>query len=43
MRDADLFFQGLYFKLHGTHQPNSMKKTIIKHQKCISAAGMVLA
>ncbi|KJA14151.1 hypothetical protein HYPSUDRAFT_150737, partial [Hypholoma sublateritium FD-334 SS-4] len=24
---------GLYFKLHGTHRPNSMKKTVIKRRK----------
>jgi GATA-binding protein, other eukaryote len=27
---------GLYFKLHGTHRPNSMKKTVIKRRKRIS-------
>jgi GATA-binding protein, other eukaryote len=30
---------GLYFKLHGTHRPNSMKKTVIKRRKRVSAAG----
>ncbi|KAI0339365.1 hypothetical protein BDW22DRAFT_1455902 [Trametopsis cervina] len=29
---------GLYFKLHGTHRPNSMKKTVIKRRKRVSAA-----
>ncbi|KAG6820414.1 hypothetical protein H0H93_000660 [Arthromyces matolae] len=29
---------GLYFKLHGTHRPNSMKKTIIKRRKRVPAA-----
>ncbi|TFK51948.1 glucocorticoid receptor-like (DNA-binding domain), partial [Heliocybe sulcata] len=24
---------GLYYKLHGTHRPNSMKKTVIKRRK----------
>ncbi|KAJ7088902.1 hypothetical protein B0H15DRAFT_765689, partial [Mycena belliarum] len=24
---------GLYFKLHGTHRPTSMKKTVIKRRK----------
>jgi GATA-binding protein, other eukaryote len=28
---------GLYFKLHGTHRPNSMKKTVIKRRKRVSA------
>ncbi|KAG2357271.1 hypothetical protein BDR07DRAFT_1420938 [Suillus spraguei] len=31
---------GLYFKLHGTHRPNSMKKTVIKRRKRVPAAGM---
>ncbi|KAF8799957.1 hypothetical protein BYT27DRAFT_7217319 [Phlegmacium glaucopus] len=31
---------GLYFKLHGTHRPNSMKKTVIKRRKRVSAAGV---
>ncbi|KAG2139991.1 hypothetical protein BD769DRAFT_1663170 [Suillus cothurnatus] len=32
---------GLYFKLHGTHRPNSMKKTVIKRRKRVpAAAGM---
>ena len=30
---------GLYFKLHGTHRPNSMKKTVIKRRKRVPAAG----
>ncbi|KAI0272385.1 hypothetical protein BC834DRAFT_999454 [Gloeopeniophorella convolvens] len=30
---------GLYFKLHGTHRPNSMKKSVIKRRKRIPAAG----
>ena len=34
-----LFLAGLYFKLHGTHRPNSMKKTVIKRRKRVSAAG----
>ncbi|KAJ2914037.1 hypothetical protein MD484_g6362, partial [Candolleomyces efflorescens] len=29
---------GLYFKLHGTHRPNSMKKTVIKRRKRVPAA-----
>ena len=40
--DCTLFFlfdAGLYFKLHGTHRPNSMKKTVIKRRKRVSAAG----
>lgn len=32
---------GLYFKLHGTHRPNSMKKTVIKRRKRVPAAGGV--
>jgi GATA-binding protein len=41
-RDTDYFFlSGLYFKLHGTHRPNSMKKTVIKRRKRVSAAGTV--
>lgn len=32
---------GLFFKLHGTHRPNSMKKTVIKRRKRVpAAAGM---
>ena len=31
--------QGLYFKLHGTHRPNSMKKAVIKRRKRVPAAG----
>ena len=27
------FLLGLYFKLHGVHRPNSMKKTLIKRRK----------
>ncbi|KAL4078873.1 hypothetical protein V8B97DRAFT_1865004 [Scleroderma yunnanense] len=35
---------GLYFKLHGTHRPNSMKKTVIKRRKRVpAAAGMSTA
>ncbi|KAF9005700.1 hypothetical protein BDZ89DRAFT_1049079 [Hymenopellis radicata] len=34
---------GLYFKLHGTHRPNSMKKTVIKRRKRVPAAGTVPA
>ncbi|KAK7007408.1 hypothetical protein R3P38DRAFT_3403748 [Favolaschia claudopus] len=30
---------GLYFKLHGTHRPTSMKKTVIKRRKRVPAAG----
>ncbi|KAF8889507.1 hypothetical protein CPB84DRAFT_1941744 [Gymnopilus junonius] len=30
--------QGLYYKLHGTHRPNSMKKTVIKRRKRVPAA-----
>jgi GATA-binding protein, other eukaryote len=33
-------FPGLYFKLHGTHRPNSMKKTVIKRRKRVPAAGV---
>ena len=29
---------GLYFKLHGTHRPNSMKKSVIKRRKRVPAA-----
>ncbi|KAF8547287.1 kinase-like protein [Imleria badia] len=29
---------GLYFKLHGSHRPNSMKKTVIKRRKRSPAA-----
>lgn len=29
---------GLYYKLHGTHRPNSMKKTVIKRRKRVPAA-----
>ncbi|KAL0953321.1 hypothetical protein HGRIS_004566 [Hohenbuehelia grisea] len=29
---------GLYFKLHRTHRPNSMKKTVIKRRKRVPAA-----
>ncbi|KAF7345577.1 hypothetical protein MVEN_01576400 [Mycena venus] len=32
---------GLYFKLHGTHRPTSMKKTVIKRRKRVPAAGTV--
>lgn len=36
-----ILFAGLYFKLHGTHRPNSMKKTVIKRRKRVpAAAGM---
>ena len=31
-------YLGLYFKLHGTHRPNSMKKTVIKRRKRVPAA-----
>ncbi|KAG6333803.1 hypothetical protein ID866_5288 [Astraeus odoratus] len=32
---------GLYFKLHGTHRPNSMRKMVIKRRKRVpAAAGM---
>jgi GATA-binding protein len=34
-----LIHAGLYFKLHGTHRPNSMKKTVIKRRKRVPAAG----
>ncbi|KAJ3491624.1 hypothetical protein NLI96_g555 [Meripilus lineatus] len=34
----DTEFLGLYFKLHGTHRPNSMKKTVIKRRKRVPAA-----
>jgi len=34
---------GLYFKLHGTHRPNSMKKTVIKRRKRVPAAGGISA
>ncbi|KAH8831517.1 hypothetical protein DL96DRAFT_1588131 [Flagelloscypha sp. PMI_526] len=30
---------GLYFKLHGSHRPTSMKKTVIKRRKRVPAAG----
>ncbi|KAA1468966.1 hypothetical protein DENSPDRAFT_834477, partial [Dentipellis sp. KUC8613] len=30
---------GLYLKLHGTHRPNSMKKSVIKRRKRVPAAG----
>ncbi len=42
MSEIDLTFlicAGLYFKLHGTHRPNSMKKTVIKRRKRVPAAG----
>ncbi|KAF8587890.1 iron transporter biosynthesis regulating transcription factor, partial [Ramaria rubella] len=29
---------GLYYKLHGTHRPNSLKKTVIKRRKRVPAA-----
>ncbi|EPT03073.1 glucocorticoid receptor-like protein, partial [Fomitopsis schrenkii] len=29
---------GLYYKLHGTHRPNSMRKTVIKRRKRVPAA-----
>ncbi|KAM6496596.1 hypothetical protein JOM56_007069, partial [Amanita muscaria] len=29
---------GLYFKLHGTHRPNSMKKSVIKRRKRVPSA-----
>lgn len=29
---------GLYYKLHNTHRPNSMKKTVIKRRKRVPAA-----
>ena len=32
---------GLYFKLHGTHRANSLKKTVTKRQKRVPAAGGV--
>jgi hypothetical protein len=32
---------GLYYKLHGTHRPNSMKKTVIKRRKRVPAASGV--
>ncbi|KZS94568.1 hypothetical protein SISNIDRAFT_453505 [Sistotremastrum niveocremeum HHB9708] len=31
---------GLYYKLHGTHRPNSMKKAVIKRRKRVPAAGV---
>ncbi|KAF7317555.1 hypothetical protein MKEN_00842400 [Mycena kentingensis (nom. inval.)] len=31
---------GLYFKLHGTHRPTSMKKTVIKRRKRVPAASV---
>ncbi|OBZ66394.1 Siderophore biosynthesis regulatory protein URBS1 [Grifola frondosa] len=31
-------WSGLFFKLHGTHRPNSMKKTVIKRRKRVPAA-----
>lgn len=31
-------YAGLYFKLHGTHRPNSMKKSVIKRRKRVAAA-----
>lgn len=34
------FYVGLYFKLHSTHRPNSMKKTVIKRRKRVPAAGV---
>lgn len=30
---------GLYHKLHGTHRPETMKKTVIKRRKRVAAAG----
>ncbi|CAE6519280.1 unnamed protein product [Rhizoctonia solani] len=30
---------GLYHKLHGTHRPEAMKKTVIKRRKRVTAAG----
>lgn len=35
------FLLGLYYKLHGTHRPNSMKKSVIKRRKRVPAAGAV--
>jgi GATA-binding protein len=32
---------GLYYKLHGTHRPNSMKKSVIKRRKRVPAASGV--
>jgi GATA-binding protein len=40
---APTIMTGLYFKLHGTHRPNSMKKTVIKRRKRVPAAGGVTA
>lgn len=34
-----LLCSGLYYKLHGTHRPNSMRKTVIKRRKRVPAAG----
>jgi hypothetical protein len=33
------FLPGLYFKLHGTHRPNSMKKAIKRRNRVPAAAG----
>ncbi|QRV74104.1 GATA type zinc finger [Ceratobasidium sp. AG-Ba] len=30
---------GLYYKLHGTHRPEEMKKSVIKRRKRVAAAG----
>lgn len=37
-KKKQLSLPGLYFKLHGTHRPNSMKKTVIKRRKRVPAA-----
>jgi GATA-binding protein len=36
--DSRFLLAGLYYKLHGTHRPNSMKKTVIKRRKRVPAA-----
>ena len=38
---ANQFYLTLYLKLHGTHRPNTVKKTVIKRQKRVPAAGAV--
>lgn len=41
-KDSDRFLSpsslGLYYKLHGTHRPYSLKKTVIKRRKRVPAA-----
>jgi GATA-binding protein len=32
-------FSGLYHKLHGTHRPEAMKKSVIKRRKRVTAVG----